>query len=859
MRRRFLIPEVIQTSATDCAPASLKALFGGFGIYLSYGRLREACQTDIDGTSIDTLEAVAEGLGLDAVQLIMPADLLLLKESACLPAIVVVRLPGGATHFVVLWRVHGSLVQVMDPGAGRVWIQRRRFLASLYTHEQHVPIASWEKWSRTAAFCAGLEKRIHALGVGNRVWSDVAHLDASVRLAAALLDIGKLKRGVEAEQFLTLCEHNPEQIPAEYWTARKVEDDAEQVRMRGAVIVAAAGPKKEVTLEQLPESLAAARSEPPPRVWVPVWSAVKAAGWLLPSMLALALLTAAAGTAFEVLLFRGLFDITLHLKLNGQRVAGLTAVGIVVAGILALEWPATLGLLRLGRQVEMRLRASFLLKIPRLTDQYFQSRLISDMAFRAHTLHLLRQLPELAGQFVRLAASLLFTAAAIAWFYPGAVLHVTLAALAAVGIPLLFQPPLVERDLRFREISGALSRFYLDALLGVRAIQAHGAERTLRGAQAGQLRQWAEAGLRQQWMLVRAEAVQLTATLALVVALIYRQTAVAQSPTGLLLLIYWALSIPAIGRQLSSIAWSLPSLRNTLLRFLEPLGSRGEEPAETLPATNPRGIKLDIEGVTVIAAGHLLLDQISLTVAPGEHVGIVGPSGAGKSSLLGLLLGWHNPTHGCVRIDDALFDGSQLAQLRRETAWIDPQVHLFQTTLFDNLIYGNGGNAASQMNLVMEKTGLMDVLERLPDGLQTQLGEGGALVSGGEGQRLRMGRALLRCGIRLAILDEPSRGLDREERRNFLAAARRHFAGATLLCVTNDIADTLDFDRVLVIDEGRILEQGSPQELCKNSASRYRGLLDQEKAVHRDLWSNSMWRRLRMSAGVLNQEIGEDF
>jgi ABC-type bacteriocin/lantibiotic exporter with double-glycine peptidase domain len=97
--KRFLVPEVIQSSVMDCGPASLKALFGGFGLYLSYGRLREACQTDVDGTSIDTLETMAQALGLDAAQVVIPADLVLLPTSACLPAIVVMRLAGGATHF----------------------------------------------------------------------------------------------------------------------------------------------------------------------------------------------------------------------------------------------------------------------------------------------------------------------------------------------------------------------------------------------------------------------------------------------------------------------------------------------------------------------------------------------------------------------------------------------------------------------------------------------------------------------------------------------------------------------------------------------------------------------------------------
>ncbi len=163
VRRRYLIPEVIQTSAMDCGPAALKALFGGFNRYLSYGRLREACQTDVDGTSIDTLESIAQQLGLRAVQSMLPVDLLLLKSSACLPAVVVVNLPDGCNHLVVLWRVHGPWLQVMDPAAGRVWLPRRRFLESLYIHEQPVPASACEEWCASAVFTAGLEQRMRAL------------------------------------------------------------------------------------------------------------------------------------------------------------------------------------------------------------------------------------------------------------------------------------------------------------------------------------------------------------------------------------------------------------------------------------------------------------------------------------------------------------------------------------------------------------------------------------------------------------------------------------------------------------------------------------------------------------------------
>ena len=122
----FFAPEVVQSSEMDCGPASLKCLLEGFGISVNYGRLREACQTDVDGTSIDTLEDLAVQLGLRAEQVMLPVDHLILPESQALPAILVIRLPNGLTHFLVIWGTIGGRIQVMDPATGRRWWTRRR-------------------------------------------------------------------------------------------------------------------------------------------------------------------------------------------------------------------------------------------------------------------------------------------------------------------------------------------------------------------------------------------------------------------------------------------------------------------------------------------------------------------------------------------------------------------------------------------------------------------------------------------------------------------------------------------------------------------------------------------------------------
>lgn len=149
----------------DCGPAALKCLLAGHGVEASYDRLREACQTDVDGTSIDVLEEVAVALGLDAEQVMIPPDHLLLPEAEALPALLVVVNAIGATHFVVVWKRVGPWVQVMDPATGRRWMSARALADDLYRHSMPVPAAAWCEWAGSDGFLRPLRRRLERLGV----------------------------------------------------------------------------------------------------------------------------------------------------------------------------------------------------------------------------------------------------------------------------------------------------------------------------------------------------------------------------------------------------------------------------------------------------------------------------------------------------------------------------------------------------------------------------------------------------------------------------------------------------------------------------------------------------------------------
>ena len=133
-----------------------------------------------------------------------------------------------------------------------------------------------------------------------------------------------------------------------------------------------------------------------------------------------------------------------------------------------------------------------------------------------------------------------------------------------------------------------------------------------------------------------------------------------------------------------------------------------------------------------------------------------------------------------------------------------------------------------------------------------------ATLSGGEGQRVRLGRAMMRPKSKLVILDEPFRGLDRERRRALLKRARELWKQATILCVTHDVGETGSFSRVIVIEGGRVVEDGAPAHLAARPGSRYAALLEAETAVREGLWSSATFRRLRFERGRLAGAEGSD-
>jgi ABC-type transport system involved in cytochrome bd biosynthesis fused ATPase/permease subunit len=172
---------------------------------------------------------------------------------------------------------------------------------------------------------------------------------------------------------------------------------------------------------------------------------------------------------------------------------------------------------------------------------------------------------------------------------------------------------------------------------------------------------------------------------------------------------------------------------------------------------------------------------------------------------------------------------------------VDPAVQLWNRPLAENLRYGSAETAG--IDHVIAAAELQRVIDRLSNGIENPLGEAGGLVSGGEGQRVRLARAMLRPDVRLVILDEPFRGLDSEQRHLLLTRARELWRDATLIFISHDIQEAMSFERVLVMEEGTIVEDGH--------GPRLQAMLDAERALREEFWEGAEWRHLRLQDGHL--------
>ncbi|WP_295169493.1 ABC transporter transmembrane domain-containing protein [uncultured Brevundimonas sp.] len=237
-------------------------------------------------------------------------------------------------------------------------------------------------------------------------------------------------------------------------------------------------------------------------------------------------------------------------------------------------------------------------------------------------------------------------------------------------------------------------------------------------------------------------------------------------------------------------------------------------PQPTALPTPPRGeVSMSAVGFAYPGRPDLpALKGFSLTVRPGETVALVGPSGAGKSTVFRLLLRFYDPQTGMVSVDGVDVRQADPVAVRDRFAWVSQETPLFSGSALENIRFGRENTTLEEARAVAEKAQALGFIDALPEGFDTPLGERGKSLSGGQRQRLAIARALVRDAP-ILLLDEATSALDAESERLVQVALDQAMEERTTLVIAHRLATVLRADRIVVMDDGRVVEEGTHEQL----------------------------------------------
>jgi ATP-binding cassette, subfamily B, bacterial len=271
---------------------------------------------------------------------------------------------------------------------------------------------------------------------------------------------------------------------------------------------------------------------------------------------------------------------------------------------------------------------------------------------------------------------------------------------------------------------------------------------------------------------------------------------------------------------------SLSEVYGDLLRAAGAAGRLGELLRETPGIAAPANpIKLPQPALGSVQFEHVkfryptrqemsALADFSLNIAPGETVAVVGPSGAGKTTLFQMIQRFYDPESGTVRVDGVALPDADPADVRSRIAMVPQETVIFAASARDNLRYGHWEATDEQLWAAADAANATEFLKKLPEGLDTFMGEGGARLSGGQRQRMAIARAILRDAP-ILLLDEATSALDAESERLVQDALEHLMEGRTTIVIAHRLATVRAADRIIVMDGGQIVEQGNHDSLIK--------------------------------------------
>ena len=281
--------------------------------------------------------------------------------------------------------------------------------------------------------------------------------------------------------------------------------------------------------------------------------------------------------------------------------------------------------------------------------------------------------------------------------------------------------------------------------------------------------------------------------------------------------VFFATIVASAAGGLSEVAGDLQRAAGATERLFELLDARSDVAAPAQPRPLPQPVRggLRFEQVGFAYPAHperQVLSGLDLEVRPGETVALVGPSGAGKTSVLQLLMRFYDPSQGRILLDGVPIAELEPAAFRARIGLVPQEPVIFSADALTNIRYGRPDATDAEVRAAADAAAASEFIDRLPDGFATFLGEKGVRLSGGQRQRIAIARAIL-CDPAVMLLDEATSALDAENERLVQVALERLMQGRTSLVIAHRLATVLKADRIVVLDEGQVVEQGRHEDL----------------------------------------------
>ena len=514
--------------------------------------------------------------------------------------------------------------------------------------------------------------------------------------------------------------------------------------------------------------------------------------------------------------------------LGGEEIQRLHEALIYMAGMIVLLAAGTFTRFYLvswlGERVIADIRRAVFRRLVSLSPAFFEINKVGELLSRITTdTSLLQTL--IGSQASSALRNLLMFVGASAMLV---VTNPTLTGYVVLMVPLVVIPIVIlgRRVRRYSRIAqdrvGGVAGHLEEALGGIRTVQAFGQEERS-GERFGE---HVEAAFRAALDRVRARALLTVIVILLVfcgvglVLWIAGTTVLLGEMTGgeMTAFMFYAVVVAGSVGSLSEVYGDLQHAAGAAERLAELLN---EEPALAPAPAAARALPQPQQGAVRLegAVFHYparpdapALEGFSLAVAPGETLALVGPSGAGKSTVFNLLLRFYDPDEGCVMLDGVDLREASLEAVRRSFALVPQDAVIFAASARENIRFGRPEAGDDAVRAAAEAAGAAAFLDSLPEGFDTFLGEKGTRLSGGQKQRLALARAVLRNPAVL-LLDEATSALDAESEHAVQTALERLMAGRTTIVIAHRLATVQKADRIVVMDEGRVVAEGTHQSL----------------------------------------------